>query len=88
VRLAEHPAAVDGERGSCPGFYSLLAGRQGKIKRLARPLERLRDGHPADLSRGHLGEYEIAAFQRRKTVRGWPCEVDAAPLRGRAARLI
>ena len=62
VRLAEHPAAVDGERGSCPGFYSLLAGRQGKIKRLARPLERLRDGHPADLSRGHLGEYEVVVF--------------------------
>ena len=22
----EHPAAVDGERGRCPGFYSLVGG--------------------------------------------------------------
>jgi hypothetical protein len=29
-----------------------------------RQLERLGDRHAADLSRGHLGEYEIAAFQR------------------------
>ncbi len=29
-----------------------------------RQLERLGDRHPADLSRGHLGEHEVAAFQR------------------------
>ena len=51
-----------------------------------RQLERLGDRHAADLSRGHLGEYEVVAFQGPlKIVRGWPCEVDTAPPRGRAA---
>jgi hypothetical protein len=49
-----------------------------------RQLERRGDRHPADLSRGYLGEHEVVVFQRpRKTVRGWPCEVDVARLRGR-----
>jgi hypothetical protein len=42
-----------------------------------RQLERLRDRHAADLSRGHLGEDEIAAFQRP------PKDAPSVALRGR-----
>jgi hypothetical protein len=48
-----------------------------------RQLERLGDRHPADLSRGHLGEYEVVPFQPPPEDRSRvACEVDAAPLRG------
>ena len=50
-----------------------------------RQLERLGNRHPADLSRGHLGEDEVVVFSaRRKSFEGGPAG-STLLLAGRAA---
>jgi hypothetical protein len=49
-------------------------------------IKRLGDCHPADLSRGHLGEHEVVVFQRppqddsRVALRGRRCSSPGSPL--------
>ena len=87
VRLAEHPGAVDGETGRCPGFYSLVGARQGKIKRLGL-FRSLRAVTWPSLFPDEL-EHEAARRQRESEVCTGVCTTrNARHIRSRLTRTV
>jgi hypothetical protein len=79
-RTAQHlrasPSRAPRDRRRASGRRRAVAVRL-LARHQRRELERLRDRHPSDLSRGHLGEDEVVAFQRP------PEDRSSVALRGR-----
>jgi hypothetical protein len=73
----EHPAAVDGERGRCPGFYSLVGGPQPTRAKAAQPLvpeRRIRDSNPCPRrkrSMSRCGASSSSSGRERGTAPRW-----------------